>query len=218
MSRPAEETLRVVIADDHPFYRKGLARSLRAHGIEVVAEAPNGEAAIRAVESTSPDVVVMDLKMPGISGLEATRELTQRAVPTRVLVLSVSAEDTDVTEAVLAGASGYVLKELPVEEVIAAIRAAASGGSHLSPPIAMLLTRRLFEPGGVDVDLAGVRLSQLELRLLDLIAKRMSDREICDALAIEEDSVGAHASGVLSKLEVGDRLGAALRAYRRRYG
>ena len=218
MSRPAEETLRVVIADDHPFYRKGLARSLRAHGIEVVAEAPNGEAAIRAVESTSPDVVVMDLKMPGVSGLEATRELTQRAVPTRVLVLSVSAEDTDVTEAVLAGASGYVLKELPVEEVIAAIRAAASGGSHLSPPIAMLLTRRLFEPGGVDVDLAGVRLSQLELRLLDLIAKRMSDREISDALAIEEDSVGAHASSVLSKLEVGDRLGAALRAYRRRYG
>jgi DNA-binding NarL/FixJ family response regulator len=218
MSRPAEETLRVVIADDHPFYRKGLARSLRAHGIEVVAEAPNGEAAIRAVESTSPDVVVMDLKMPGVSGLEATRELTQRAVPTRVLVLSVSAEDTDVTEAVLAGASGYVLKELPVEEVIAAIRAAASGGSHLSPPIAMLLTRRLFEPGGVDVDLAGVRLSQLELRLLDLIAKRMSDREISDALAIEADSVGAHASSVLSKLEVGDRLGAALRAYRRRYG
>jgi DNA-binding NarL/FixJ family response regulator len=218
MSRPAEETLRVVIADDHPFYRKGLARSLRAHGIEVVAEAPNGEAAIRAVESTSPDVVVMDLKMPGVSGLEATRELTQRAVPTRVLVLSVSAEDTDVTEAVLAGASGYVLKELPVEEVIAAIRAAASGGSHLSPPIAMLLTRRLFEPGGVDVDLAGVRLSQLELRLLDLIAKRMSDREISDALAIEEDSVGTHASSVLSKLEVGDRLGAALRAYRRRYG
>jgi DNA-binding NarL/FixJ family response regulator len=123
-----------------------------------------------------------------------------------------------VTEAVLAGASGYVLKELPVEEVIAAIRAAASGGSHLSPPIAMLLTRRLFEPGGVDVDLAGVRLSQLELRLLDLIAKRMSDREISDALAIEEDSVGTHASSVLSKLEVGDRLGAALRAYRRRYG
>jgi DNA-binding NarL/FixJ family response regulator len=218
MSRPADETLRVVIADDHPFYRKGLARSLRAHGIEVVAEAPNGEAAIRAVESTSPDVVVMDLKMPGVSGLEATRELTQRAIPTRVLVLSVSAEDTDVTEAVLAGASGYVLKELPVEEVIAAIRAAASGSSHLSPAIAMLLTRRLFEPGGVDVDLAGVRLSQLELRLLDLIAKRMSDREIADALAIEEDAVGAHASSVLAKLEVGDRLGAALRAYRRRYG
>ncbi len=134
MSRPAEETLRVVIADDHPFYRKGLARSLRAHGIEVVAEAPNGEAAIRAVESTSPDVVVMDLKMPGVSGLEATRELTQRAVPTRVLVLSVSAEDTDVTEAVLAGASGYVLKELPVEELIAP--------SGRRPPVAPTCRRR----------------------------------------------------------------------------
>lgn len=218
MTEPADVPLRVVIADDHPFYRKGLVRSLRANGIDVVAEAPNGEAAIRAVESTSPDVVVMDLKMPGVSGLEATRELTRRAIRTRVLVLSVSAEDSDVTEAVLAGASGYVLKELPVDEVIAAIRMAASGASHLSPPIATLLVRRLFEPGGVEVDLDGAGLSGLERRLLDLIGEARSDREIAAALAIPEDSIGAHASTIVSKLEAGGRLGAALRAYRRRHG
>ncbi len=218
MSEPADQPLRVVIADDHPFYRKGLARSLRANGFDVVAEAPNGEAAVRAVESTSPDVVVMDLKMPGVSGLEATRELTPRELPVRVLVLSVSAEDSDVTEAVLAGASGYVLKELPVEQVITAIRAAASGASHLSPPIAMLLLRRLFEPGGVDVDLDGAGLSRLELNLLALVGRRRPDREIAVALGIAEDAVGAHASRVVAKLKAGDRLGTALRSYRRRHG
>src|SRR5918999_5098391 len=118
-------SLRVVIADDHPFYRDGLVRLLRHSGIEVVAEVPNGEAAIRVVHETDPDVVVMDLNMPGVSGLEATRRLAEEAPETRVLVLSVSAEQGDLTEAILAGASGYVLKDGPVEEIVAGIRAAA---------------------------------------------------------------------------------------------
>jgi len=137
--------LRVVIADDHPFYRDGLAKLLHSSGIDVAAQAANGEAAIRAVQETAPDVVVMDLKMPGMSGLEATRRLTEVAPHTRVLVLSMSAQEDDVTEAILAGASGYVLKESPVEEVVAGIQAAAAGQGLISPRIATLLLGRLPE-------------------------------------------------------------------------
>jgi DNA-binding NarL/FixJ family response regulator len=127
--------LRVVIADDHPAYRRGLAHMLREHGIDVVAEAPNGETAIASVEETEPDVVVMDLSMPGLSGLEATRRLIDEAPGTRVLVLSVSAQGDDVAEALEGGAHGYVLKDGPVEEVVAGIRACAAGQPVISPRV-----------------------------------------------------------------------------------
>jgi DNA-binding NarL/FixJ family response regulator len=132
----------VVIADDHPFYRSGLADMLRRSGIDVVAEVSNGAAAIGAVAETSPDVVVMDLNMPGVSGLEATQRLLDEAPDRRVLVLTVSADDTDVMDALLAGAGGYVLKDGPVEEIVAAIEAVARGGSVISPRIAQMLLRR----------------------------------------------------------------------------
>jgi DNA-binding NarL/FixJ family response regulator len=194
------QPLRVVIADDHPFYRRGLARSLRARGVDVVAEVPNGEAAIRAVDQTAPDVVVMDLKMPGLSGLEATRRLTERAQASRVLVLSVSADEADVTDAVLAGASGYVLKESAVEEVIAGIRAAATGASHFSPAIALPLLRRLREPAGGPVDTAAVHLSARELDVLDLLALGKEEDEIAETLGLTSTSVRSHASSILTKL------------------
>src|SRR5262245_52682857 len=123
----SSEPLRVVVADDHAFYRDGLARLLRECGIEAVACVPNGEAAIEAVREHAPDVVVMDLNMPGMTGVEATRRLSVEAPAARVLVLSVSAQESDVTEAILAGARGYVLKDGPIEEVVAGIRQAAAG-------------------------------------------------------------------------------------------
>lgn len=132
MSVPVRE-LRVVIADDHTAYRAGLARMLRENGIDVAAEASNGESAIRAVEETAPDVIVMDINMPGLSGLEATRRLAAEAPSTRVLVLSVSAQGEDVREAMQAGAHGYVLKDAPLEEVVAGIRAAAAGHPLIPP-------------------------------------------------------------------------------------
>jgi DNA-binding NarL/FixJ family response regulator len=127
--------LRVVIADDHPAYRDGLARMLREYGIDVVAQAANGDAAIRTVDETAPHVVVMDLNMPGLSGLEATRRLVGEAPSTRVLVLTVSARDDDVSEAIEAGAHGYVLKDAPLEDVVAAIRAAAAGQAVISASV-----------------------------------------------------------------------------------
>jgi DNA-binding NarL/FixJ family response regulator len=132
---PIPERLRVVIADDHPAYRAGLARMLRENGIDVVAEASNGEAAIRTVEETGPDLVVMDLNMPGLSGVDATRRLIDEAPSTRVLMLSVSARGDDVTNAMEAGAHGYLLKEGPLEDLVAGIRAAAAGQALISPPI-----------------------------------------------------------------------------------
>jgi DNA-binding NarL/FixJ family response regulator len=196
----AEQPLRVVVADDHPYYRRGLVRSLRGRGIEVVAEAPNGEAAIRAAEQTAPDVVVMDLKMPGMSGFEATRRLTARAPEIRVLVLSVSNDEEDVSEAVLAGACGYVLKESPVEEVVAGIRAAAAGESHISQAITTPLLRRLREPVGPQPDMASVRLSDREQEVLDLLARGKDDDEVAATLGMSANDVRRHASSILTKL------------------
>jgi DNA-binding NarL/FixJ family response regulator len=135
----------VLIADDHPFYRAGLAAMLRETGFDVVGEAANGDAAIRAAEDLAPDVVVMDLHMPGLSGLEATRRLTAQASATRVLVLTVSAEEDDVADALLAGASGYVLKDGPVEEIAAAIRGTAAGQTVITPGFPPTLLDRMRE-------------------------------------------------------------------------
>lgn len=127
--------IRVVVADDHHAYRQGLARLLRANGIDVVGEAANGDAAVRAVRETEPDVVVMDLRMPGLSGLEATRRLGAESPHTRVVVVSVSAGAHDVNDALEAGASGYVLKDGPLEQVLGAIRAATTGHSLVVPSV-----------------------------------------------------------------------------------
>jgi DNA-binding NarL/FixJ family response regulator len=214
---PAPEPLRVVLVDDHPVYRAGLARLLRESGVDVVAEVPNGEAALGAVEELAPDVVVMDLNMPGLSGLEATRRLVAQSPATRVLVVSVSAQEADVTDAILAGASGYILKESPVEEVVAGIRAAATGQSLISPRIATMLLQRIRDAAGsVDVDLAPANLSARELEVLSLMAEGKSNHEIADVLVISPSTVHNHISSILMKLQVENRVQAAVRAVRDR--
>jgi DNA-binding NarL/FixJ family response regulator len=207
-------SLRVVIADDHPFYRDGLVRLLRRSGIDVVGEVPNGEAAIRVVRETEPDVVVMDLNMPGVSGLEATRRLAEEAPETRVLVLSVSAEQSDLTEAILAGASGYVLKDGPVEEIVEGIRAAAAGQSLISPRIANLLMRRVRDTGRADIDLSAVRLSGRELDVLGLLAEGKADYEVGEMLSMSTQAVRANITSVLLKLQLENRAQEAIRASR----
>jgi len=217
IEEPAVEPLRVVLVDDHPVYRAGLARLLRESGVDIVAEVPNGEAALRAVEEMAPDVVVMDLNMPGMSGLEATRRLVAQSPATRVLVVSVSAQEADVTDAILAGASGYVLKEAPVEEVVAGIQAAAAGQSLISPRIATMLLQRIRDAGGsVDMDLAPANLSARELEVLSLMAEGKSNHEIADVLVISPSTVHNHISSILMKLQVENRVQAAVRAVRER--
>jgi DNA-binding NarL/FixJ family response regulator len=208
----APQILRVVIADDHAVYREGLARLLRENGIEVVAEAADGEAAVRAVEQTAPDVVLVDLRMPGLSGFDATRRLAERSVGSRVLVLSVSAEESDVTDAMSAGASGYVLKDEPVEEVIAGIRAAAAGDPRISPRTATVLLRSVHEAIEAGEDLAGGGLSARELQVLDLLAAGKPDHEIARIVSIR--SVHDYVRSILTKLQVEQRVRGARRTDR----
>jgi DNA-binding NarL/FixJ family response regulator len=212
-ARPAAPPgiLRVVIADDHPFYRQGLARLLSQSGVEVVGEAANGPAAIELVERTAPDVAVIDLNMPGMSGVEVARRLNERMPASRVLVVSVSAQEDDVTEAILAGASGYVLKDGPVEEVVAGIRAAAAGESLLSPRIAGTLLERIRDREQVQPDLPPVPLSDRELQVLRLVAQGRGESEIGEALHIGAGAVTTHISSLLMKLQVENRVQVAMR-------
>jgi DNA-binding NarL/FixJ family response regulator len=209
--------LRVVIADDHPFYRQGLARLLSQSGVEVVGQASNGPSAIELVERTAPDVAVVDLNMPGMSGVEVTRRLNERMPASRVLVVSVSAQEDDVTEAILAGASGYVLKDGPVEEVVAGIQAAARGESLISPRIATMLLRRIRtdEPAETDSEVE-TSLSERELQVLQLVAEGKGNHEIGEELFIGQSTVRNHISSILMKLQVDNRVQAAVRAVRDR--
>jgi DNA-binding NarL/FixJ family response regulator len=211
------EPLRVVIVDDHPVYREGLAKLLTECGVEVAAQAGNGADAIRIVEEMAPDVIVMDLNMPGMSGVEVTRRLIQRMPASRVLVVSVSAQEDDVTEAILAGASGYVLKDGPVEEVVAGIQAAARGESLISPRIATMLLRRIRseEPAESDSP-AESPLSERELQVLQLVAEGKGNHEIAEELFIGQSTVRNHISSILMKLQVDNRVQAAVRAVRDR--
>jgi DNA-binding NarL/FixJ family response regulator len=207
------EPLRVVLVDDHPVYRDGLAVLLQESGISVVGSVANGEAALAVVEQVAPDVVVMDLNMPGMSGLEATRRLTERSPASRVLVLSVSAQEEHVTEAVLAGAAGYVVKDGPIEEVVAGIRAAAAGHALISPRIANGLLARVRESTR-RAPAVSVPLSSREHEVLGLLAEGMANHEIAETLVISPSTVHNHISSILMKLQVDNRVQAAVRAVR----
>lgn len=197
-----DESLRVVIADDHPYYREGLARLLRKNGIEVVGEAPNGEAAIRAAKETAPDVVIMDLNMPGMSGAEATRRLLEHAPESRVIMLSVSAQDEDVTDAMRAGASGYLVKEAPVDQVIEGIRAAAAGQTLVSSRVATALLRRVRDAIFADDFSPSTLLSGRELEVLSRLADGQTDHEIAKALGMTVSAVRDHAAEIIKKLQL----------------
>jgi two-component system, NarL family, nitrate/nitrite response regulator NarL len=203
----------VVLADDHPFYRTGLSKMLRESGVNVVAEAGNGWAALKVVEETSPDVVVLDQNMPGMSGNEVARRLTSCDPPHRVIVLSVSDDESDVMAALRAGASGYFLKDGPVEEVVAGIEAAARGESYFSPRIGAMLLRRMRERREVPVDMP-VRLSKREQDVLRLIVEGRSNEKIGEGLSIDAGTARNHVSHILAKMGVDNRVQAAVRAVR----
>jgi DNA-binding NarL/FixJ family response regulator len=218
-------TSRVVLADDHPCYRQGLAKLLSESGIDVVAEAGNGWATLRAAESMSPDVVVLDLKMPGPSGVEVTRRLTQGASPQPVIVLSVLAAEEDVKAALLAGANGYFLKDGPVEEVVAGIHAAARGESLFSPRIAAMLLRRMRANGYTRASVHGraaraaapgpaASLSAREREVLRLVVEGRSNQKIGEGLSIDAGTARNHVSRILTKLDVDNRVQAAVLAVR----
>jgi two-component system nitrate/nitrite response regulator NarL len=186
---------------------------LRESGVEVVAEAGNGWAALEAVEETSPDVVVLDQNMPGMSGDEVARRLTSCDPPHRVIVLSVSDDEADVMAALRAGAKGYFLKDGPVDEVVAGIDAAARGESFFSPRIGAMLLRRIRQCPEMPSD-TPVRLSKREQDVLRLVVEGRSNEKIGEGLSIDAGTARNHVSHILVKMGVDNRVQAAVRAVR----
>jgi NarL family two-component system response regulator LiaR len=212
-----QSPIRILVADDHAIVRKGLRALLVTEpGLEVVAEAENGEQAVAEARRLRPDVVLMDLVMPGMDGLEATRRITAEqpgGYPApRVLVLTSFAADDKVFPALRAGALGYLLKDSGPEELVQAIRQVYRGESSLHPSIARRLLQELARPSHPDPMVEA--LTEREIDVLRQVAQGQSNRQIADALCISEATVRTHVSSILSKLHVGSRTQAALYALR----
>ena len=204
-----DEVIRLLVVDDHPVVRDGLRGMFGGEGIEVVGEAADGASAVERAVALRPDVVLMDLRMPGVDGVGAIRRLAERGVEAKVLVLTTYDTDSDVLPAIEAGAIGYLLKDASPEELRRAVRTAHNGGTVLSSSVASLLMNRVRRPP------AGP-LSDRELEVLALVAKGLGNKEIAAELFIGEATVKTHLLHVYAKLEVSDRAAAVAAAYERR--
>jgi DNA-binding NarL/FixJ family response regulator len=207
---------RVLLVDDHEIYRAGLRGLLEEAGIDIVGEAANGEGALSLVEQKHPNVVIMDLNMPGMGGIEAARQIATLAPLTRVIMLTVSSAAPDITDAVLAGACGYLLKSATTQEIVTGISAAARGDALLSPSVAAKLLERVREaPTRPDVpDPASASLTDREIEVLRLLSSGMDNAEIGRTLFISPSTVKNHISSILLKLQIENRIQAAVYAVR----
>ena len=197
--------IRVLVADDHPIVRGGIVSLLgAADDIEVVGEATDGLEAVRLAASLEPDLVLMDLRMPGIDGDEATSRILAAQPTVRVVVLTTYESDASILTAIEAGASGYLLKAAPPEEILAGIRSVARGDVALAPSIAATLVRGMSRPT--------VALSARETEVLQLVAQGSSNRAIAAALFLSEATVKTHLIHVFEKLDVNDRTRAVTKA------
>ena len=208
--------VRIVVVDDHDLFRSGLRRLLDGEdGLEVVAEARRGDEAVQLAAELRPHVVVMDISMPGTSGIEATRRVQSASPDTAVLMLTVSDADDEVLDAVLAGASGYLLKDATLAEIIAAIRAAAAGQSLIAPSVAGGLLERLRVHGRpADEPAVMANLSAREVDVLRLLVDGRDNVEIGSTLHLSPSTIKHHVSKILSKLGVENRVQAAVLAVR----
>jgi DNA-binding NarL/FixJ family response regulator len=202
--------------DDHDLFRTGLRTLLEEQGVDVVGEADTGTRALEQIRETAPEVVVMDLNMPGISGVEATRQIAMIAPLTRVLVLTISDQDADVMDAILAGACGYLLKDSTIDELMAGIGAAAAGESLVSPSIASKVLQRLRATSASPREAETIRaeLSDREIQVLKLIANGKDNAMIAAELHISPKTVKNHISNILMKLQIDNRIQAAVYAVR----
>jgi DNA-binding NarL/FixJ family response regulator len=197
--------IRVLVADDHPIVRSGIVALLQtAEDVEVVGEAATGLEAVEVAVARAPDVVLMDLRMPGIDGDEATARILAELPATRVLILTTYESDDSILTAIEAGASGYLLKAAPQDEILAGVRAVARGDVALAPRIAALLVQRVKSPA--------VGLSPRETQVLRLVAAGRSNPAIAAELFVGEATVKTHLLHVFEKLDVSDRTRAVTRA------
>ena len=202
----------LLIADDHPVVRDGLCGMFAPDpGFDVLGEAADGAEAVRLAQALKPDVILMDLRMPGLDGVAAITELARRGVAARVLVLTTYDTDSHVLPAIEAGATGYLLKDAPRAELLRAVRAAAHGEAVLSPSVAARLMSRVRTPAAP----AAEPLSQRELEILELVAAGSTNREAAARLFISEATVKTHLLHIYAKLGVGDRAAAVAEAFNR---
>jgi DNA-binding NarL/FixJ family response regulator len=204
--------IRLLIADDHPIVRDGVRGAFEASDagdeFEVVGEASDGAEAVRLAQARKPDVILMDLRMPGMDGVSAIRELTRLRNPARVLVLTTYDTDSHMLPAIEAGATGYLLKDAPRAELLRAVRAAAHGQGVLSPSVATRLMSRVRAPEPEVI-------SQRELEVLQLVAAGTTNREAARRLFISEATVKTHLLHIYTKLGVTDRAAAVAEAFNR---
>lgn len=199
---------RVMVVDDHEIVRDGLRSLLSERDLEVVAEASTAAEAVLRARSYKPDVVIMDLRLPDASGVTACRDIRKESPDIRVLVLTSYPDDQAVLDAIMAGASGYVLKEIRSAELLSAIRRVAQGESLLDPKVTAAVLERVRNPDAHD-DPRLARLTPTELRILQLIADGLTNREIGERLKLAEKTIKNYVSSILAKLQVSRRAEAA---------
>ena len=205
--------IRVLIADDHALFRYGLRAMLASEeGLEVAGEAATGDEVVRQAAELDPDVVLMDIQMPGTNGIEATRSILETSPSVGVVVVTMFEEDDSVFAAMRAGARGYVLKGADADEVIKVIRAVAGGEAHFGPTIARRLMGFFSSPKPAPPSKEFPELTSREVEILDLIARGLSNKQIARRFYLSEKTVRNHASNIFLKLRVADRTQAAIRA------
>ena len=214
---PRSTPIRILLVDDHAMVRRGMRDFLALHDdLEVVGEAADGAAAIEQASALQPDVVVMDLLMPGVDGIEATAQIKARHPDTEIVAITSFVEEARIVAALEAGASGFLLKDAEADELAAAIRAAADGEVHLDPAVAGIVARRMRSGAagtgiGSGADVLG-RLTSRERDVLGGVARGLSNRSIAGELGITERTARTHVSNILAKLELSSRTQAALLA------
>jgi DNA-binding NarL/FixJ family response regulator len=211
------QTIRVMIVDDHPLVRAAVRQAITAPDVEMVAEAGSAEDALESAPTVRPDVLLVDISLPGMTGVQLVRELAPRLPATRFVMLTVSGADRDVMDAIVYGASGYLTKDLAPEALLRAVRGAHAGDLAIPRRLAGRLVRRLADRARVASvsmgDPANGHLSAREAEVLRLVADGMTDREIAEALGISSRTVATHVSSILHKLGVRNRADAG-RLYR----
>ncbi len=211
-----EKTLRVVVADDHHFFREGVREILAAEGLRVVGEAADGAGAVALARELKPDVVVVDLKMPKLSGIEAAREIVAASPETPVVVVTASADEADALEALAAGASGYLLKDTRADELPSALRLAAGGHAVVlrETLLALVLRAREGERASEDAEHAQPAFSEREREVIRLIASGADNAAIGRELSISRHTVKQHVTNIFEKLGVQSRVSVAVYAVR----
>jgi len=216
--RSSDQSLRVLIVDDHALFRRGLQMVLKQEpDIEVVGEAADGHEAVGKAQELMPDVILMDVRMPKRSGIEATEKIKELLPHVKILMLTISDEEADLYEAIKAGASGYLLKEISIDEVADAVRSVWAGQSRISPSMAAkLLTEfaAMSKRAEERQQLPAPRLTDREMEVLKLVAQGLNNRDIAKELYISENTVKNHIRNILEKLHLHSRMEAVVYAVR----